>query len=100
MSDQTLVMLFVVLGLVTYVTRIGGYFIARRITVSGRLKAGLEAVPGAILLGLVVPAVTNGGLSAWVGLLATFGLSALRVPAAVIVIVAVGTVAGLRQVGV
>jgi len=43
------------MALATWLTRYLGYWLVRRATVSGRLATALEAVPGAILVAIVVP---------------------------------------------
>ena len=45
------------MGVVTYLTRIGGIWMMKYVHLSGRLKGWLDALPGAILVALVAPAV-------------------------------------------
>ncbi len=51
------------MALVTYLTRIGGLWLMSRVTLSGRLKAWLEYLPGTILVAIVAPAVLGAGLA-------------------------------------
>jgi uncharacterized membrane protein len=46
---------------VTYGLRAGGLLLAQRLPRSGPLRRGLEALPGAILVALVAPAIIHGG---------------------------------------
>jgi uncharacterized membrane protein len=66
---------------VTYASRAGGYWLIRRFAVGGRLKAGLEAVPLAVLTALIAPTVLVTGpaetLAALVTLLLAWGLPVL-----------------------
>lgn len=57
--------LAVILGMagLTYATRTGGLLLMRRVRLSRRAAAGLRAIPGAVLVALVVPAVFSGGLA-------------------------------------
>jgi uncharacterized membrane protein len=56
-------------ALVTYSFRIGGLLLAERTPKSPRFKAFMEALPGTILLSLVVPGILAAGT--W-GLIAAF----------------------------
>ena len=49
------------MALVTYLTRIGGLWLMSRVTLSGRLKAWLEYLPGTILVAIVAPTVLGAG---------------------------------------
>ncbi|WP_082666081.1 AzlD family protein [Aureimonas sp. AU4] len=55
--------LILVSAALTYATRVGGYLILRSMgRVPPRLDAALNAVPPAVLIALVVPAVVEGGI--------------------------------------
>jgi len=61
MSDT----LFIILAaaVVTYLTRCGGYFVLARFThLPQRVKAGLNAVPAAVLTAIIAPSVARGGI--------------------------------------
>jgi uncharacterized membrane protein len=74
----------------TYFTRIFGYWLVRRTTVSGRMASALEAVPGAILTAIIAPmAFATGAAESGAALLTV--LLALRLP--LIVAVAGGCLA-------
>ena len=45
------------MALGTYATRAGGLWLASRLTLSGRVEAWLDYIPGAILVSLVAPVV-------------------------------------------
>lgn len=63
----------------TYFTRIIGYWLVRRTTVSGRLASALEAVPGAILTAIIAPmAFATGPAESGAALITV--LLALRLP--------------------
>jgi uncharacterized membrane protein len=65
------------MALATYVTRAGGFWLMGFVKLSPRIEAWLRALPGAVLVALVAPAVISGGLAAVVAALATL-LVALR----------------------
>lgn len=74
----------------TYFTRVFGYWLVRRTTVSGRMASALEAVPGAILTAIIAPmAFATGAAESGAALLTV--LLALRLP--LIVAVAGGCLA-------
>jgi len=65
MIDKT----FMVIGAaacVTYTLRLGGLLLAGRLPKAGRFKRFMDALPGTILLSLIVPAALNGGLWSWI----------------------------------
>jgi uncharacterized membrane protein len=81
---------------VTYATRIGGYWFVRRFPLSGRIKAGLEAVPMAVLTAIIAPTVLAAGPAETAAALVTL-LLAWRQPVLVAVIGGVATVVLLRM---
>ena len=55
-------------AVVTYSLRLGGLLLAGRLPKTGRFKRFMDALPGTILLSLIIPAALAGGL--W-GIIAT-----------------------------
>lgn len=53
-------------ALATYSLRLGGLLLAGRLPKTGRFKVFMDALPGTILLSLIVPAALSGGLWSWV----------------------------------
>lgn len=53
----------VILGmtLVTYATKAGGLWLLSRVDLSERLAAGLDVLPGAIIVSILVPELAGGG---------------------------------------
>lgn len=47
---------------VTYSLRVGGLLLAARMPKQGRFRRGMEALPGALLLSLVIPSVAEAGV--------------------------------------
>jgi uncharacterized membrane protein len=87
--DPATVAAIFAMAVVTYATRVAGFALVRRLELTGRARLALEAVPGAVLVALVAPAVlTSGPADAMAGLLTV--LAALRLP--VLGVVAVGVV--------
>ena len=79
----------------TYFTRVFGYLLVRRVTVSGRLASALEAVPGAILTAIIAPMAFATGPAESGAALVTV-LLALRLPLIVAVAGGCLAVVGLR----
>lgn len=61
----------------TYILRLGGLLLAGRLPGSGRFKRFMDALPGTILLSLIVPAALAGGLWSWIATACT-ALCSLR----------------------
>lgn len=58
-----------VMGVITYGFRGGGYWLMGRITLSPRAEAGLAYLPGAVITALVVPGALEAGIPGIVGLI-------------------------------
>ena len=59
--DPITLMAIALMALATYATRAGGLWLANRFDLSERAGAWLDAIPGAILVSLVAPAVLTSG---------------------------------------
>jgi uncharacterized membrane protein len=64
------------LAQVTYLTRIGGYWLVGRVTLSPRVESGLRALPGAVLVSLVAPTVLTTGVAEAIASVATVAVAA------------------------
>jgi branched chain amino acid efflux pump len=84
------------MGLVTYGTRALGFWLVNRITLGARLKAALEAMPGAILMAVIAPIVLATGPAESLAALATL-LVARKAPIIVAIACGVASVALLRH---
>jgi uncharacterized membrane protein len=90
MSEAALV---TILGMavVTYGTRASGLWLGKRLTFPSRLDAVFAALPGAILVALVAPAVAAAGVRGMAATAAT-ALAALRLRGNIVVPMIVGVV--------
>jgi uncharacterized membrane protein len=59
------------MALVTYATRVGGFWLAGRLPPSGRVAAGLRYAPGAVLAAIIAPAALDAGPAGIAALLLT-----------------------------
>jgi uncharacterized membrane protein len=57
-----------VLGVLSYACRFGGFFLMRYVTVTPRVEAWLRSIPIALTGAVVGPIVVNGNVAEWVGL--------------------------------
>jgi uncharacterized membrane protein len=95
-ADLATLATWVGMMIATYSSRIGGYWFVRRFPIGGRLKAGLEAVPLAVLTALIAPAVLATGPAETLAALVTL-LLAWRMPVLVAVVGGVAAVVLLRN---
>lgn len=58
-------------AMVTYALRFGGLLLAGRLPKTGRFKRFMDALPGTILLSLIIPAALSGGVWSWIATAAT-----------------------------
>ncbi|WP_225335923.1 AzlD family protein [Halomicrobium urmianum] len=70
MSDPLALRPWVVLvvaatAVVTYLTKVGGIWLLSRVEVSDRVRAGLEVLPGAIVVAVLGPQLAEGGPPEW-----------------------------------
>ena len=49
------------MAIVTYLTRIGGFWLVDRVDLSERARSFLRYVPGAVLVSLILPELLEGG---------------------------------------
>ncbi len=72
----TSLLAIVLMGVATYASRAGGFWLARRLTPGPFLRAWLEHLPGAVFAALVAPMVIGAGPAGW--LAAGAGFVAMR----------------------
>lgn len=99
-SSETVWIVILLTGIVTYITRSGGYVVLSRFkSLHPRVEAALEAVPGAVLITLILPAVLTSGplvvFAMFVALLVSLRFSPILVLVAGMVIVVGGRAFGL-----
>lgn len=93
--DPGTLLAILMMSMVTYFTRLAGFLLASRLTLRGRAKAAIDAIPPAVLFALIAPmALTHG----WPETLAAVaaGLAATRLPLLGVTAVGVAAVVILR----
>ncbi len=53
------------MALMTYVMRVGGFWLMGRVTLTGRTRRMLEALPGSVVAAIVLPVMASGGPAAF-----------------------------------
>ncbi|NJM29278.1 MAG: hypothetical protein HC855_03375 [Rhizobiales bacterium] len=84
------------MALATYATRVSGYLLLGGVTVRGRLKAALDALPPAILVSVIAPTVVATGLAESIAAAITIAAAVLRLPMIAVVAIGVASVVALR----
>lgn len=88
----------IAMAVATYLTRIGGLYLMRGVTVKGRLKAALDALPPAVLMAVIAPTVLSSGPAETIAAVITAAAAFLRLPMLVVVAIGVAAVVALRAV--
>jgi uncharacterized membrane protein len=84
------------MGVVTYITRIGGDLLMRNRTLGPRMTAALNAVPPAVLTAVIAPSVLSAGPAEAIAGVITL-IAAFRLPLLATMIIGVGTVVLVRS---
>jgi uncharacterized membrane protein len=58
----TALLTILLMAIVTYACRAGGYWLMGRVAMSPRIEIGLTYLPGAVLISLVAPAMAEEGI--------------------------------------
>ncbi len=80
----------VLMGVVTYATRAGGFWLAQRLTPGRFLRAWLEHLPGAVFSALVAPMVADAGAAGWIA--AGAGFATMRATGQFLLAIVIGLV--------
>lgn len=83
------------MGIVTYITRIGGDLLMRNRTLGPRMTAALNAVPPAVLTAVIAPSVLSAGPAEALAGVVTL-IAAFRLPLLVTIVIGVGSLVLLR----
>lgn len=86
------------MAIATYATRLGGLYLMRGVTVTGRLKTALDALPPAILMAVIAPTILATGVAETIAAALTAGAALLRLPLIVVILTGVVSIVLLRMV--
>ena len=86
------------MALATYATRASGLYLMRGVSVMGRLKAALDALPPAILMAVIAPTILTTGIAETIAAALTAVAAVMRLPLVVTILIGVVSVVLLRLV--
>jgi len=98
--DQAIWLTILCAALVTYSLRLSGLLLAGRLPKTGKFKKFMDALPGTILLSLIVPAAIAAGPVGWVATILTGFCSLKTGNVFVSMLVGIGIVAAGRWIGI
>jgi uncharacterized membrane protein len=73
--DPTVVAVILAMAVVTYATKAGGFWLLGRVDLSERAEAGIDVLPGAVVVAFVAPALADGDVPEWVAAVATVAVA-------------------------
>jgi uncharacterized membrane protein len=73
--EPNVVAVVLAMALVTYATKAGGLWAVGRLDLSERAEAGLDVLPGAVVVAFVAPALADGGPAEWIAAAATVAVA-------------------------
>ena len=81
---------------VNYAIRAGGFFLMGYVPLTPRVRSVLTALPGAVVMAIVLPLMVRGGLPAWAAVLVATAMMAWRRNDLLAVVCGMGAAALLR----
>lgn len=72
--DAVVLAAIIGMGVATYATRAGGFWLMSHVTISRRLERFLQQSAGGVLIAIVVAAAIKGDVAMWAGLAAIIGV--------------------------
>lgn len=84
------------MAIVTYLTRIGGFLLMAYVPLTRRVRAFLQALPGAVVVAIVLPIAVKGGLAASLAVTVSLAVMAWRKNDVVAVVCGVAAAALVR----
>lgn len=99
-ADMMVLATILSMAAATYALRASGYWIMGRLPLTPRVRRGLEALPGAIIVSTVLPIVLKGGLAVALCLLVAVAAQLRLKKEYLAVLCAAAAAAGLRAAGI
>lgn len=84
------------MAIVTYLTRIGGFLLMAYVPLTRRVRAFLQALPGAVVVAIVLPVAVKGGIAASLAVAVSLAVMAWRKSDVVAVVCGVAAAALVR----
>jgi uncharacterized membrane protein len=98
LARPDVVLAILVVGVVSYACRAGGFFLMRYVRVTRGVEAWLQSIPIAIIGAVLGPIAVNGGPPEWIGLAVAAALMRATQNDFASIVGAVAAVAAMRQV--
>ena len=96
--DPTILLAIIGMALATYATRVSGLYLMHGVTVKGRFKAALDAMPPAILMAVIAPTILTTGWAETIAAAITATAAFMRLPFIVTILIGVNSVVLLRMI--
>lgn len=96
--DPIILLAIIGMALATFATRVSGPYLMRGITVKGRLKAALDAMPPAILMAVIAPTILTTRIAETIAAAITATAAFMRLPFIVTILIGVASIVLLRMV--
>ncbi len=99
MSIDPIVFLAILgMAIATYATRVSGVYLMRGVSVRGRLKTALDALPPAILMAVIAPTLLTTGFAETIAAAIAAAVALMRLPMVAVVVTGVVSVVLLRMI--
>jgi len=98
-ADRMFVLVVLGMAGITYMLRAGGYWVMGRLPITPRVRRGLEALPGAIIVSTVLPIVLQGGIAVALCIVVAAAVQVRMKKEYLAVFFAAAAAAGLRAAG-
>ena len=96
--DTQALLAIILMGVVTYSLRAGGFWLMGRVAISPRMEAALAYLPGSVITALVVPSTIEAGIPG-IGAVGVIALVMWKRPGLLLaLLLGLGTVVLLRNV--
>lgn len=96
--DSTVVVLIIGMTVITYAMKAGGLWLIGRVDLSERAEAGLDVLPGAVIVAFIAPALADGSIPEWIAAGATVAVAHKTGSLLLSLGVGVGTVLAVRGI--
>ena len=98
MTDADTLLLVAVMTLAAAICRGGGFWLMRFVPVTPRVHGALNAIPIAVMMGIMAPALMRGGVPEGAAVVATAGVAKIGGNDLLGILAGLATVALMRQV--
>jgi uncharacterized membrane protein len=98
LDPHTLTIIFAMTAAAAF-CRYSGFAFMRFVPLTPRIRAGLDAIPLAVMLGIILPPALRGGIPEWIGIAVTATAVFLRLNELLAILCGMGAVALARTFG-